>query len=523
MPGKMTEETALAEENKIKSEVDIMSAVIAYAKENKNKKIKKGDSITVGSTTMCVPYTVVIDEAGNPYARYDRDKVHAVEGFFAGQGAMGQAEYVFALGNKTRVIMKTQALTKEVVNDPGKCPDFIGKWADFLAVSEENDTVQGKNTLVIEYIKEKNEKIAQEIELSKDVGLSLGKCVISTGDNSFEAFEFQKPSGISLLKAFNELEFSMEDKLDIMISAFENLQLIHEKGIWHGDIQPANILVMKDPETGKFKATIIDFGEAIRSAPDTVRTDEKRADLKHFAFEFEKFFNGLIQIDHLKDTIDSKFKPQLQQLETELENIRNTEIKENNEQIDLIEKEMGLIEKKIVLIEEKIGSIRENVEKDKSDPKYQNVNAIIQKISTCGHSSLSGNAKTALHNMRVIRAMEDVVMAIEAVKNQVPGQTHEQLQENLEKAKDVLYSLNEAERERVLNIAKTPEPVQAKSLMQRIMSTINLKPQTRKLTEQPPSRPFVRKKEGGKLVDLGKRKNSGPDPDPDPGPKREKP
>ena len=494
MPGKMTEEKALEEEKKIQDEHDIVSAIVAYAKENKGRKINKDDFI---SETIQVPYTMVIDEDGNPYARYDRDEP---EGFFAGQGAMGQAEYAFDLKNKKRVIMKTQNLTKEVVNDPDKCPDFVTKWADFCAESDDNSD-EMKEKLLTQYIEKKNEEIGQEIELSKDVGLSLGKCVISKGEDGFEVFEFQKPSGISLSKASNELNLSMEDKLDIMISAFENLQLIHKKGIWHGDIQPGNILVMKDPETGKFKATIIDFGEAIRSAPDIVQTDNRPADLKQFAFEFENFFDGRIKIKRLTEEMNALGR-------------------ENRE---------GPNGKSI---QEQIASIRKNVEKDKSDPKYKYVNAIIQPIKKCGHSSLSEDATTALHNMRVMRATEDVLMAMDAVKKKDPSQTSDQLKElkqKLEKATEVLHGLNEAERKRVLekDIAKTPEiskPVKGTSLIQRIMSSINLKRQTQELTEQPSSRSFVsrsfvREKGGEKLVDLvdsGKRKNSGPDPAPDP-------
>ena len=94
-------------------------------------------------------------------------------------------------------------------------------------------------------------------------------------------FAMEHVGGVPLLKYCAKERLPFEKRLGLFIEICKGLQAIHNAGILHLDLKPANILVSEDDHGayGSGRCTIIDFGIAVqnsRTATDSWRTSAQR-------------------------------------------------------------------------------------------------------------------------------------------------------------------------------------------------------------------------------------------------------
>ncbi|MDG1838327.1 MAG: serine/threonine-protein kinase, partial [Phycisphaerales bacterium] len=94
-------------------------------------------------------------------------------------------------------------------------------------------------------------------------------------------FAMEHVGGVPLLKYCAKERLPFEKRLGLFIEICKGLQAIHNAGILHLDLKPANILVSEDDHGayGSGRCTIIDFGIAVqnsRPATDSWRTSAQR-------------------------------------------------------------------------------------------------------------------------------------------------------------------------------------------------------------------------------------------------------
>jgi serine/threonine protein kinase len=80
------------------------------------------------------------------------------------------------------------------------------------------------------------------------------------GDLSLCFIIMERIHGFSILDVINFTTTPLKDRVDIAVSLFDSLQMLHSIGISHNDLTTSNIIV--SPVNGKNISVIIDFGEA---------------------------------------------------------------------------------------------------------------------------------------------------------------------------------------------------------------------------------------------------------------------
>src|SRR5882762_287866 len=77
-------------------------------------------------------------------------------------------------------------------------------------------------------------------------------------ENEFAYIAMEYVEGNSLRHYFEQkVRFGIQDVVSVMSQLLEALQYAHDRGVWHRDVKPANIIIMS---TGQVKVT--DFGIA---------------------------------------------------------------------------------------------------------------------------------------------------------------------------------------------------------------------------------------------------------------------
>ena len=88
-------------------------------------------------------------------------------------------------------------------------------------------------------------------------------CQALAYDDQHQTLYFEDDNGISLREYLRQNDVSFEQKLQLAQTMALGLQSIHDEGVIHRDLNPANFVVFEDPQVpGRITVKIIDFGLA---------------------------------------------------------------------------------------------------------------------------------------------------------------------------------------------------------------------------------------------------------------------
>lgn len=109
---------------------------------------------------------------------------------------------------------------------------------------------------------------------------SIRKAFNKSSFDNHHVIAFEYIEGIDLKKHLDKTEFSIEERLHLALKMAHALSAIHTHNIFHGQINPSNILIQKD--TGNIY--IIDFGAAAHINGFNTEQVQKITDLKSLVY-----------------------------------------------------------------------------------------------------------------------------------------------------------------------------------------------------------------------------------------------